>query len=151
MARIEGEILIERSVEDVFDFVADERNEPQYNPRMLRAEKITPGPTAIGTQFSAEMRTMGRTAEMTIEWTAYERPKRLASSTHLSTMEIDGTLTFDAVPGGTRMRWSWELKMRGLFKLIAPIIVRMGQHQEKTVWMNLKHLLEAQPALERHF
>jgi len=88
---------------------------------------------------------------MTIEWTAYERPKRLASSTHLSTMEIDGTLTFDAVPGGTRMRWSWELKMRGLFKLIAPIIVRMGQHQEKTIWTNLKHLLEAQPALERHF
>jgi hypothetical protein len=29
MAHIEGEILIRRPVEEVFDFVADERNEPR--------------------------------------------------------------------------------------------------------------------------
>ena len=32
MAKIEGQILIGRPVEEVFDFVADSRNEPQYNP-----------------------------------------------------------------------------------------------------------------------
>lgn len=31
MARMEGEITINRPVEDVFDFVADERNEPRYH------------------------------------------------------------------------------------------------------------------------
>ena len=35
MAKIEGEILIGRPVEAVFDFVADQRNEPQYNPCLL--------------------------------------------------------------------------------------------------------------------
>ena len=44
MAKIEGEILIDRPVEEVFDFVADQSNEPQYNPQMVQAEKITPGP-----------------------------------------------------------------------------------------------------------
>jgi hypothetical protein len=33
--RIGGEIFINRPVEEVFDFVADARNEPRYNPRML--------------------------------------------------------------------------------------------------------------------
>jgi hypothetical protein len=51
MAEIEGEILIGRSVEDVFDFVADQRNEPQYNPRMVRAAKVTDGPVGKGTVF----------------------------------------------------------------------------------------------------
>jgi hypothetical protein len=51
MAEIEGEILIGRSVEDVFDFVADQRNEPQYNPRMVRAAKVTDGPVGTGTVF----------------------------------------------------------------------------------------------------
>lgn len=31
MAHVEGEIIINRPVEEVFDFVADERNEPHYN------------------------------------------------------------------------------------------------------------------------
>ena len=48
MARIEGEIVINRPVEEVFDVVADERNEPRYNPRMLRAEKLSPGPVGLG-------------------------------------------------------------------------------------------------------
>lgn len=41
--RVEGDIVIERPAEEVFDFVAEERNEPQYNPRMTRAEMISPG------------------------------------------------------------------------------------------------------------
>src|SRR6266516_3997212 len=48
MVRIEGEIVINRPVEDVFDFVADERNEPRYNPQMRRAEQISDGPIGIG-------------------------------------------------------------------------------------------------------
>ena len=32
--RINGEIIIERPADAVFDFCADERNEPRYNPRM---------------------------------------------------------------------------------------------------------------------
>jgi hypothetical protein len=44
MVKIDGSTVIARPVEDVFDFVADERNEPKYNPRMIRAEKVTPGP-----------------------------------------------------------------------------------------------------------
>jgi len=34
-AQVEGEIVISWSVEGVFDFVADERNEPSFNERML--------------------------------------------------------------------------------------------------------------------
>jgi hypothetical protein len=35
MAQIEGEIIIGRPPEVVFDLVADERNEPSFNPRMV--------------------------------------------------------------------------------------------------------------------
>jgi hypothetical protein len=42
MAKIEGEILIGRPVAKVFDFVADPRNEPQYNPAMAAVELLTP-------------------------------------------------------------------------------------------------------------
>src|SRR5271167_3770526 len=116
MVHIAGELVINQPVEAVFDFVADERNEPRYNPQMLRVEQTSDGPIGLGTRFRAESRSMGRTAKMTIEWTDFERPHRLGSSTHLSTMDIQGTLTFDTIPEGTRMRWSWELVPRGMLK-----------------------------------
>jgi hypothetical protein len=39
-----------------FDLVADERNEPRYNPRMWRAEKITEGPIGVGTATERRLR-----------------------------------------------------------------------------------------------
>jgi uncharacterized protein YndB with AHSA1/START domain len=142
MAQIEGEILIRRSVEDVFDFVADERNEPRYNPRMLRAEKLSPGPIGVGTRFDAEMATMRGSASMTIEFTAYEPPRWLASTTRLSNMDIEGTLSFDRVPEGTRMRWWWKIEPRGFLRLLGPLVARLGRRQERMIWTGLKKLLE---------
>ena len=43
MARIEGEIVIGHPVDVVFDYVADQGNEPQFNLRIVRPEKITAG------------------------------------------------------------------------------------------------------------
>jgi hypothetical protein len=145
MARVEGEIVIARPVEEVFEFVTDERNEPRYNPRMLRAEKLTPGPIGVGTRFRAEMKTRPRPAEMTTEFTGDERPRRLALKTHLATMEIHGTPTFEPVSDGTRMRWNWEVEARGPLKLLDPFIARLGQRQERAIWTGLKELLERTP------
>jgi hypothetical protein len=58
MVHIEGEIVINRPVEEVFDFVADERNEPRYNTQMRRAEQLTEGPIGVGSRFRAEMLSM---------------------------------------------------------------------------------------------
>lgn len=150
MVHIEGEIVIKRPVEAVFDFVADERNEPRYNPQMLRAEQITPGPIGLGTRFRAEFASRGRTVEMVIEFTAFDRPRRLASSTRMSAMDVHGTLTFEPVPEGTRMRWSWEAAPHGLLRLATPVIARMGRRQEEAIWAGLKRVLEEQETAARY-
>jgi hypothetical protein len=148
--RIEGEVVIIRPVDQVFDFVADERNEPRYNSRMLRADKTSPGPIGRGSRFLAESAMLGRVVETTIEFTDYERPRLLGSMSRSVVRlikpvatEIEGTLTFDAVAGGTRMRWAWDVETRGVLKLMSRIVA--GERQEETMWGNLKHLLEEQP------
>jgi hypothetical protein len=60
MVKIQGTTVVARPVEDVFDFVADERNEPKYNPRMVRAEKMTPGPVAKGDTLVGHRRVAGK-------------------------------------------------------------------------------------------
>jgi hypothetical protein len=143
MARVEGEIIINRPVEEVFDFVADERNEPRYNPRMLSAEQISEGPIGVGTRFHTQLKTMGRTMPMVVEFTGFERPWRLASVTHSSMMVTEGAVTFESVPAGARMRWSWDVRPRGAMRVMAPLVGAIGRRQEQGIWVSLKRLLES--------
>jgi carbon monoxide dehydrogenase subunit G len=148
MARIEGEIVIERPVEEVFDFVADERHEADFNSRMSGVELLTPEPIGVGSRFMVEMTMMRRVFDMTVEFTEFERPRLLGSRSRslprggkgrpLSA----GSLTFDPVPEGTRMRWSWQVETPGAIKLLTPLVVWMGRRQERQVWGSLKRLLE---------
>jgi uncharacterized membrane protein len=141
--RVEGEIVINRPVDEVFDFVADERNEPRYNPKMRVAEQISDGPIGVGTRFRAETVSMGRTVEMVIEFTDFERPRQIEETVHMSSMDLQGGMTFDPVAGGTRMRWSWDLEPHGGLRLMSPMITSMGRRSEQTIWAGLKRLLEA--------
>lgn len=143
MVHIVGEIIIDRPVEEVFDTVADARNEPRYNPLVRRAVQTTPGAIGRGTRFREETMILGRPVATVIEHIDYERPRRLVSAIRMATMDVRGTLTFDPAPGGTRMRWAWDLQPRGVFRLLTPLIARVGPRLERTNWANLKRFLEA--------
>src|SRR6266545_7811205 len=86
--RRDCETVIGRPAGEVFDFVADERNEPKYNPRMLRADKVTRGPIGRGTRFLATATSLGRPVDMLVEVTTYDRPTRFGTTTNTSTAEI---------------------------------------------------------------
>ena len=143
MVQIEGQVVIEAPPAEVFDFVADERN--VYDPGIRRAEKVSEGPIGVGTRFRTESRSAGRSVGMIVEITNYERPRRLSSTTHLSSMDIHSSLVFEPVGEATRMRWSSELAPRGALKLMTPILARVGRRQAESIWRNLKRVLE-----ERH-
>jgi hypothetical protein len=41
------------------------------------------------------------------------------------------------------MTWSWDLKPKGMLKLLTPVFGRMGRRQEKEIWTGLKRYLES--------
>lgn len=151
MVLIEGEVVIGRPLEEVFDFVADERNEPSFNERMFRAELVTPEPIGVGSRFLVGMWMMRRAVEMTVEFTAFDRPRLLGSTSRTVVQEgkgrplvIVGRLSFDPVPDGTRLRWSWQVETPAAMKPLAPVIVNMGRRREQRLWGSLKQLLESE-------
>jgi Polyketide cyclase / dehydrase and lipid transport len=145
MARIEGAIVIGRPVDVVFDYVADQGNEPQYNSRMVRAEQITPGPVGKGTRFRSAVAFRRRTAEMLIECTDYDQPELFATITTMAQADISYTLRFEPTPAGTRMSWSGQVQPKGVFRLLGPLIAWLGRRQEQRIWTALKQHLETMP------
>lgn len=142
MARMRGEIVIGRPVEEVFDFVADERN--RYDRAILDAEKITEGPIGEGTRFRTltRGRREDRPVEMTVEITQHERPGLLASTTSLPSMRVETTMAFAPVEEGTLLRWSSSLHPRGGFRLMGPLLSIIGRRQEERIWRGLKEVME---------
>ena len=142
MARISGEVTIDAPVEEVFDFVADERNEPKYNPRIVRAEMVV-GPVGKGARFVAQPKGMGAKGGMTVETLEYDRPRRVRNVIRSSYMQVDGTLTFEVVGGRTRLSWDWDMGMVGAARVLSPVLALVGPRWERRNWVDLKTYLES--------
>ena len=143
MVQVNGDILIGRPVEEVFDFVANQENEPQYNQGMRVARKTTEGPIGAGTSFHAEMTGSGRVVPMTIRVTELERPRRIRERVEMQSMDITGGLDFEPIDDGTRMRWHWDLRPNGVLRFMGPLVASIGRRQERRIWTGLKRLLES--------
>jgi hypothetical protein len=148
MTRIRGEVTIGAPVAEVFDTVADERNEPAYNPRVVHAEKVSGGPIGPGTAFLVRPRTAraGR-GEMRVEVVEHDRPRRLRTTVTSSSLAVDGVLTFTPVPDGTRFRWDWDLRLLGPVRVLAPVLRLVGPRWERRNWLGLKAYLERRRTL----
>ena len=140
MAKIEGEILIGQPVEEVFDFVADSRNEPSFNPAMTGVELLTPLPIGRGTRFCARMGRAG--TQMLVELTEFDRPHRLGSRTTSSMMQTSGALAFAADGDGTVMSWDWQVRPRGWMRMLGPLFGPLGGRMERRIWTSMKRYLE---------
>jgi hypothetical protein len=140
VAHVTGHVRIAAPAGQVFDTVADTRNEPSFNPAMAGVELLTPLPIGVGTRFRARM---GRTGtQMLVELTEFDRPHRLGSRTASSMMETSGALTFAADGDGTVMSWDWQVRPKGWMRVLGPLFGPLGGRTERRIWTRLKHQLE---------
>ena len=140
MAKIAGEILIGRPVAEVFDFVADSRNEPSFNPAMTGVELLTAPPIGRGTRFRARMGRAG--TQMLVELTEFDRPHRLGSRTTSSMMQTSGALTFTADGDSTVMSWHWLVRPKGWMRMPGPLFGPLGGRMERRIWTSMKRYLK---------
>lgn len=78
----------------------------------------------------------GRPAEMTVEFTEFERLRRIVVATNVSNMMvIDGELRFEPVAEGTKMTWVGSAPQR-VYKL-GQLFRRTGERQELAIGTRL--------------
>ena len=137
VVKVESEALVGRSPEDVFAFVANGENDPQWNAWTLEATKLTDGPLGPGTRFKGRMKRFGE-----ISWHIgdFEPPRRL---TLISEGQPAGTHTIqlEPVPGGTRVRQLGEVQPSGGMLVAVPLIYLMFRSHFKQLARGLVQAL----------
>ena len=109
--------------ENVFDMLADVRNDTQWNSRVSSAELRSEASIELGSHFAIV--NGGTTYEVTI--TTYERPSRLVLEAS-GNPDLTIAYTFAPTGEGTELDSDFDFRPRGvlkvLFPLLAPVIRR---------------------------
>lgn len=138
--QLQSEQIIGCPPEEVFDVLADARNEVQWNEWAKRVDKISEGPIGLGTRFSATVQNMGR---IEFELAEYQRPSRLQQHARQGAGESWHTYVLDAVPGGTRVRQQATFEPQGVMRIAALLMGPLMRRHMRQMERGLKTRLES--------
>ncbi len=144
MYEVEGTVVINRPIEEVFAYIANPENASQWQGAVVEAKQTSEGPVGVGTTGQSTSHFLGRRAESTWEVTEYELNRKAALKSTSGPVPYEQSASFESVDEGTKVTMVGEYEVGGFFKLAEPIFTRMGHRQAETDYANLKDILEAQ-------
>ena len=140
MITAHGHVFIDRPIGDVFDYLADSRNEPAWLPGATRVDKTTDGPVALGTTFEGDY---ARAGVVTLELVEYAPRERVTFRARARIAEFDDEVTLSAEGSGTRLEAVMRARPRGWMRLLEPIMGNVMRQQFESNWTYLKQTLES--------
>jgi len=143
MTKIERSIVIDRPVEEVWEFVHDTANNVLWQTTLAESEKLTEGPMDVGTRVREVRHFLGLRIESTWEMTEYEPTRRSAIRGISGPIPLSGSYRLEEADAGTKLTVSGELDAHGFFKLAEPIFARITGRELEANLGHLKDLLEA--------
>lgn len=121
MASASSEIVINCPLEDVFAFLADPENDPQWRSGVLDLKRVSG--RGIGACYSQGVKGPGgRRIPADIEITELTPGETIAFQTVTGPVRPRGRYTLGAADSGTRVRFELEADLTGLKRLIGPIV-----------------------------
>ena len=124
MMTFETAVHINRPVEDVFDYVAEPLNFPQWNSAVQAVRSTSPGELEVGSSYVMERELPGGRAENRLEIVARDRPREFAMRTTTGPTPLLYRYRFDAADGGTDMTLDAEVELTGIASLAVPLAKR---------------------------
>jgi uncharacterized protein YndB with AHSA1/START domain len=112
--------VIKAPPEGVFDYLADCRNEMEWNHAIRSIHLLTPEPVGRGSRFTGEYAQVGQAAFQIVE---YERPTHIRFQGAFSSLDFDMVASLNPTPGGaTRLLLETDFEPRGVMRLLLPLL-----------------------------
>src|SRR2546423_3208618 len=146
MTKIERSIVIDRPVDEVWEFVHDTTKDALWQTTLVESEKLTDGPMGLGTRVRERRHFLGLRIELAWEVTEFEPSTKSAIKAVSGPIPFAGGYRLDPLDAGTRLTVSGELDAHGLFKLAEPVFARITRRELEANLGHLKDLLEARCA-----
>jgi Polyketide cyclase / dehydrase and lipid transport len=134
-------VTIARAPVDVFAFLAQFENIPQWNYAISRTWKVSDGPVGVGSTYRQERTVPSRTEE-TFEVTEYDPDRGLAIEGTLGPFAARLSYRLEQAGGATLITNDVDLNPTGLARLAAPLAASRIKSSVAANLNALKQLLE---------
>ena len=136
-------IRVRRPITDVFGFVEDARNRPQWDDTVISEEITSALPITVGTTVRTRLRSMGR--EYTYTWVVvdYQEPVRMTIESVTGPLPTTLQYTLSGDDTQTLVEFTVTGRPTGIMRLLQPIIARTSQRNLYRNFEVLARLLEA--------
>jgi uncharacterized membrane protein len=131
------EVRIDRPVADVFAYLTDVRNVPEWQESAVSAEWVDEG-----RRFRERRHFMGRTAELELEVTALEPERRFDVHAVKAPVKFEIRHSFEGMDGGTLLHVQGEAKLGGALRFAAGLAKKQAEGQFRRDFERLKEVLE---------
>lgn len=133
---------VARPLDDVFAFVGDFANTKDWDPGVEDARKVTDGPIRVGTRYEVDVVFNGRKLPMTYDVEVWEPPHRVVLRGDGKTIRAVDDIRFEATAGGTLIRYSADLRLKGLLSLLEPLMKKRFAHTGEAAMDGMRQALE---------
>jgi carbon monoxide dehydrogenase subunit G len=143
MSTLTQSVMVNRPVEEVWDFIGNFENTTRWSRGVLEARQTSDGPLGVGSTLQAVVKAFGRRRTADYLVTEYEPNHGFAFEVTSGPMTSRARYSVEPAEAGTRLTASGEAEPTGLYKLLAPLLVRTVKRHSEADLANLKRLLEA--------
>jgi uncharacterized membrane protein len=143
MINFEIGTLIDRPVQDVFDFLSNPLNLPKWQTMIAKIDPVTPGPVQVGSKFNVHSEMLGRKIDGVMDITEYEPPARFGFRNVAGPMQVHATAILKTVGTGTKVTLNAQGEPGGMFKLAEGVLAKQVKSQMEENLKRLKSVLES--------
>jgi uncharacterized membrane protein len=143
MIQLDFGVLIDRLVEQVFQFLARPSNLPRWQSMVAAVKQVSSDPVALGTTFVAEGEILGRKMENTMKVVEFTPNEKFGYEGRSGPMVIRLAIALKPAGTGTHLSVSGQAEPGGVFKVAENVLAGQVRKQMETNLQALKTLLES--------
>jgi uncharacterized membrane protein len=123
MIQVEHRMVIQSPLDQVFEYITNMENMPQWAGGIVAAVKITKGPKRAGTTFRLTAQPpIGATIVSDYAFTEYKVNTGFSAVGSVGPIPFNETWEFRPVPEGTEIHPLMRFEPRGMFRLAQPLL-----------------------------
>jgi carbon monoxide dehydrogenase subunit G len=141
MPSAENEIVVDRPVGEVYEFLANAENDPQWRPGVVEIRRASG--EGVGAVYRQSVKgPMGRSIDADIETTELVPNELIAFRTRTGPVRPTGRYELAPSGDGTRVRFRLDAEVTGAKKFLMGRMVEKTMRSEVGALDNLKRVLE---------